>query len=158
MSSEPSELYSLLIPLEGERLLVPRVCVAEVIMFSRPERSSEDDQLPSWFLGRVEWNGRRVPVVSFEGISGEETQKRTGRTRIAIFHAIGNDLKIGYFGIITQGFPQLVRVNRDVFSLESEQPSWPEAQPVLCRTRMINEYPLIPDLERLETMLAALPA
>ena len=128
MSWEPSELYSLLIPLEGERLLVPRVCVAEVIMFSSPERASEGDDLPSWCLGRVEWNGRRVPVVSFEGISGDETQKRTGRTRIAIFHAIGKDLKIGYFGINTQGFPQLVRVNRDVFSLESDQPSWPEAQ------------------------------
>ncbi len=157
MSSEPSELYSLLIPLEGERLLVPRVCVAEVIMFSNPEQPSEDDHLPSWCLGRVEWGGRRVPVVSFEGISGEEPQNRTGRTRIVIFHAIGEDLKIGYFGMITQGFPQLVRVNRDVLSLESAEQSWPEGQPVLCRTRMINEYPLIPDMERLETMLAEIP-
>ena len=89
-------------------------------MFSDPERPSEDDQLPSWFLGRVEWGGRRVPVVSFEGISGEEPQNRTGRTRIVVFHAIGEDLKSGYFGMITQGFPQLVRVNRDVLSLESE--------------------------------------
>ncbi|MEE8094138.1 MAG: chemotaxis protein CheW [Gammaproteobacteria bacterium] len=157
MSSEPAELYSLLIPLEGERLLVPRVCVAEVIMFSDPERPSEDDQLPSWFLGRVEWGGRRVPVVSFEGISGEEPQNRGGRTRIVVFHAIGEDLKGGYFGMITQGFPQLVRVNRDVLSLESEEQSWPEGQPVLCRTRMINEYPLIPDMERLEAMLAEIP-
>lgn len=157
MTSEPDELYSLLIPLDGERLLVPRVCVAEVIMFRDPERSRENDQLPSWFLGRVEWSGRRVPVISFEGISGEEVQKRTGRTRIVVFHAIGDDLKIGYFGMITQGFPQLVRVNGDVLSLESERP-WPEGQPVLCRTRMINEYPLIPDMERLETMLAELPA
>ncbi|MEE9570181.1 MAG: chemotaxis protein CheW [Gammaproteobacteria bacterium] len=157
MSSEPAELYSLLIPLEGERLLVPRVCVAEVIMFSDPERPSEDDQLPGWFLGRVEWGGRRVPVVSFEGISGEEPQNRAGRTRIVVFHAIGEDLKSGYFGMITQGFPQLVRVNRDVLSLESEEQSWPEGQPVLCRTRMINEYPLIPDMERLETMLAEIP-
>ena len=157
MSSEPNELYSLLIPLEGERLLVPRVCVAEVILFSAPERSRENDQLPSWFLGRIEWNGRRVPVISFEGISGEEVQNRAGRTRIVVFHAIGDDLKIGYFGMITQGFPQLVRVNGDVLTLESERP-WPDGQPVLCRTRMINEYPLIPDMERLETMLAELPA
>ena len=126
-------------------------------MFSDPERPSEDDHLPSWFLGRVEWGGRRVPVVSFEGISGEEPQNRTGRTRIVVFHAIGEDLKSGYFGMITQGFPQLVRVNRDVLTLESEEQSWPEGQPVLCRTRMINEYPLIPDMERLETMLAEIP-
>jgi len=157
MSSAPDELYSLLIPLDGERLLVPRVCVAEVIMFRDPERSRENDQLPSWFLGRVEWSGRRVPVISFERISGEELQSRTERTRIVVFHAIGDDLKIGYFGMITQGFPQLVRVNGDVLSLESERP-WPEGQPVLCRTRMINEYPLIPDMERIETMLAELPA
>ncbi len=157
MSTEPNELYSLLIPLEGERLLVPRVCVAEVIAFSVPERAKENDRLPGWFLGRVEWNGRRVPVVAFESISGEGVQHRIGRTRIVVFHAIGDDLKLGFFGIITQGFPQLVRVNGNVLSLETEQP-WPEGQPVLCRARMINEYPLIPDMERLETMLAELPA
>jgi len=157
VSSEPNELYSLLIPLAGERLLVPRVCVAEVITFTDPERDVGGDQLPSWFLGKVEWNGRRVPVVSFESLSGEEVPDRAGRTRIVVFHAIGDDLKIGYFGLITQGFPQLVRVNGDVLSLETEQP-WQEGQPVLCRTRMINEYPLIPDMERLETMLAEIAA
>ena len=157
MSSEPNELYSLLVPLEGERLLVPRVCVAEVITFSRPKRTSENDVLPDWFLGRVEWNGRRVPVISFEGISGDKVENRAGRTRIVVFHALGDDLKIGFFGLITQGFPQLVRVNGDVLTLETEQP-WPEGQPVLCRTRMINEYPLIPDLERLETMIADIAA
>jgi chemosensory pili system protein ChpC len=157
MSSQPNELYSLLIPLDGERLLVPRVCVAEVITFSQPERASDSEDFPDWFLGRVEWNGRRVPVISFEGISGAETESRAGRTRIVVFHALGDELKIGYFGLITQGFPQLVRVNGDVLALDTEQP-WPEEQPVLCRTRMINEYPLIPDMERLETMIADLAA
>jgi chemosensory pili system protein ChpC len=157
MSADSNELYSLLIPLEGERLLVPRVCVAEVIGYSLPERSRENDQLPAWFLGRVEWTGRRLPVVSFEAISGEPVPSRGGRTRIVVFHAIGEGLTIGFFGVVTQGFPQLVRVNADVLALETEQP-WQESQPVLCRTRMINEYPLIPDMERLEAMLAELPA
>ncbi len=161
MSSEPSELYSLLISLETERLLVPRVCVAEVIAFSTPERSRDNDQLPSWFLGRVEWNGRRLPVISFEGISDDGIlddgmQNRAGRSRIVVFHAMSDALKLGFFGMITQGFPQLVRVKADVLLPESKQP-WSEGQPVLCRTRMINEYPLIPDMERLETMLAELP-
>jgi hypothetical protein len=31
---------------------------------------------------------------------------------------------------------------------------WPEEAPVLCRVKMINEFPLIPDLEKLEAMLA----
>jgi hypothetical protein len=28
---------------------------------------------------------------------------------------------------------------------------------VLCRARMIHEYPLIPDVERIERMIAELP-
>jgi chemosensory pili system protein ChpC len=70
-----------------------------------------------------------------------------------VFYADAGKLKAGYFGLLTQGFPQLVRVNEEVLKLESTQ-GWPDAAPVLCRVRMINEYPLIPDLERLEDMLA----
>jgi hypothetical protein len=46
-----------------------------------------------------------------------------------------------------------VRVNADVLGLETEQPL-PESFPALCRARMIHEYPLIPDVERLERMIA----
>ncbi len=35
-----------------------------------------------------------------------------------------------------------------------EKDGWPDDAPVLCRVRMINEFPLIPDLEKLEGMLA----
>ena len=59
----------------------------------------------------------------------------------------------GFYGVLTQGFPQLVRVNPDVLGLDTEQPL-PVGQPMLCRARMIHEYPLIPDVEELERMIA----
>mgnify|MGYP000917982283 CR=1 FL=1 len=104
-------------------------------------------------LGTVYWNGRPLPVVSFEGAIGKDIPVITGRTRVVVFYAITGQLKTGYFGVVTQGFPQLVRVNRDVLKLESKD-GWPEDAPVLCRVRMINEFPMIPDLEKLEAMLA----
>ena len=76
-----------------------------------------------------------------------------GRTRIVVFYAISGQLKSGHFGVLTQGFPQLVRVNKEVLQLDATE-GWLESAPVLCRVKMINEYPLIPDLERLEGMLA----
>jgi chemosensory pili system protein ChpC len=155
MAAEQKELYSLLIPLQDERLLVPRMCVAEVIAFAEAARA-RDDATPGWYLGTIEWNNRRVPVVSFDGAAGEDRKSRRSRTRVVVFHAITNELKSGYYGILTQGFPQLVRVNADVLGLETEQPV-PENIPVLCRARMIHEYPLIPDVERLERMIADLP-
>jgi chemosensory pili system protein ChpC len=155
MSAEPKELYSLLIPLRNERLLVPRMCVAEVIAFSDAARN-RDDAAPDWYLGSTEWNNRRLPVVSFDGPRGEERKSKRARTRVVVFHALTQELKGGYYGILTQGFPQLVRVNADVLGVDSGQPL-PEGLPTLCRARMIHEYPLIPDLERLEQMLAAMP-
>lgn len=155
MSADPKELYSLLIPLRNERLLVPRMCVAEVIAFVDAARS-RDDAAPDWFLGAIEWNNRRLPVVSFDSQRGDERKARRARTRVVVFHAITQELKGGHYGILTQGFPQLVRVNADVLGLDTEQPL-PEGLPALCRARMIHEYPLIPDVERLEKMIAAIP-
>lgn len=156
MSVEPRELYSLLIPLQSDRLLVPRMCVAEVIAFAEAGRT-RDDTAPDWYLGAIEWNNRRLPVVTFDGQRGDERKSKRRRTRVVVFHAITQELKGGYFGILTQGFPQLVRVNADVLGLETEQPV-PHGVPALCRARMIHEYPLIPDLERLERMIAELPS
>jgi chemosensory pili system protein ChpC len=62
-------------------------------------------------------------------------------------------LDSGHFGMLTQGFPQLIRVNADVVLPDSSR-SFPERSPVICQVRMINETPLIPDLQRLEQMIA----
>jgi chemosensory pili system protein ChpC len=155
MSIEHKELYSLLIPLRAERLLVPRMCVAEVISFADTART-RDEAAPDWFLGVIDWNNRRVPVVSFDGPVQEERKAKRSRARVVVFHALTPELKTGYYGLLTQGFPQLVRVNPDVLGLETEQPL-PTSFPALCRARMIHEYPLVPDIERLEQMIAALP-
>ena len=149
MTSEAEELYSLLIPLADDRLIVPRACVAEVVRYSKPEQQAGAHE---WMLGLVNWTGRQLPVVSFEGAIGKEVPVATGRTRIVVFSSSTGKLKSGYFGVITQGFPQLVRVNRDVLKLDATD-GWPDGAPILCRVKMINEFPLIPNLEALENML-----
>lgn len=148
--SEADELYSLLVPLSEDRLIIPRACVAEVVRFTEP---TVKEGAHDWMLGTVSWNGRELPVVSFEGAIGKEVPVATGRTRIVVFYSSTGQLKSGFFGVLTQGFPQLVRVNRDVLKLESKD-GWPEGAPILCRVRMINEFPMIPHLELLEAMLA----
>jgi len=150
VSAAAEELYSLLVPLTDDRLIVPRTCVAEVVRYSKPDH---EEGSHNWMLGTVNWNGRQLPVVSYEGVLGKEVPVATGRTRIVVFLATTGQLKTGYFGVLTQGFPQLVRVNRDVLKLDATD-GWPDDAPVLCRVKMINEFPLIPDLEKLELMLA----
>ena len=150
MSELRDELYSLLVPLAGERLIVPRACVAEVIGYQAP---AEMTNAPPWYAGLGSWRGRNVPVVSFEGAFGQPLPSISTRTRIVIFHAAGGQIKAGYFGMLTQGFPQLVRVNADVVRPDPSR-SFSERSPVICQVRMVNETPLIPDLQRLEQMIA----
>jgi len=151
MSKAEHELYSLLVPLADERLIIPRVCVAEVVRFTAPEQI-EGSQ--NWMLGTINWSGRALPVIAFEGTIGKDIPATTGRTRVVVFYSSTGKLKTGYFGIITQGFPQLVRVNREVLKLDSTE-GWPEGAPVFCRVKMINEFPLVPNLEAVEAMIAA---
>jgi chemosensory pili system protein ChpC len=151
VSSAEEELYSLLVPLAEERLIIPRACVAEVVRYTAPEIR---DGSQNWMLGTINWNGRALPVVAFEGAIGRDIPAPTGRTRVVVFYSSTGKLKAGYYGVITQGFPQLVRVNREVLKLDSTD-GWPTGAPVLCRVKMINEYPLVPHLEALEEMIVA---
>lgn len=147
---DPSELYSLLVPLAHERLIVPRACVAEVVTWQTPEKMAG---APAWYLGTIHWSGRAVPVISFEALCGQTFPPPGNRTRIVVFVGLSNQVAGGYFGMLTQGFPQLVRVNPDVVKADPSR-SFPEHGPILCQVRMLNESPLIPDFECLERMIS----
>jgi len=144
------ELYCQLIPLRQLRLIVPRTVVAEVVRYAAPQTQAS---APGWMRGFMSWNALRVPVISFEELCGRTPGEPGGRTRIAILNAMSGRLDSGYYGLLTEGFPQLVRVNREVLRLDERQ-EWPVDGPVICQIRMINEYPLIPDLERIEALIS----
>jgi chemosensory pili system protein ChpC len=148
MNEAVDELYSLLIPLHEARLIVPRACVAEVVGYSTPVPVED---APPWYVGLLAWNGRQLPVLSFEAAAGHDLPAHGGRMRVVVFHATAGQLQPPFFGLLTQGFPQLVRVNAGVLSADGE--SFPADGPVICRVRMANEAPLVPDLECLERML-----
>lgn len=150
METTAEEIYTLLVPLHQARLIVPRACVAEIIRYSPPQGRGAD--MPDWFLGYTPWNDRRVPTVQLETLCGLPASDPGGRTRIAIFNGLsGNDESV-VFGVQTEGFPQLLRVNHSVMEPHDEQ-EWPDDGPIICQIRMINEYPLIPDLERIESLV-----
>jgi len=146
------ELYCLLVPLAEERLLVPRACVTEVINYQAP---TPMEAAPPWYLGTVAWGGRRLPLVSFEAACGRNPPRASGRTRIVVMQGItaSGDRSLGHFAVLTQGFPQLVRVSPDVVHLDDSR-VFGDRVPVICQVRMVNEYPLVPDFERLEQMIA----
>jgi len=89
-----------------------------------------------------------VPLVSFEGACGQMIPPASGRTRIVIFTASARAGR-RLLGIVSQGFPQLVRVTQ-MWCVRITRAPLKSAPPIVCQIRMVNETPLVPDLERLE--------
>lgn len=152
MNARVEELYSLLVPLAQGRLVVPRACIAEVTAFAEPQPAPG---APPWMLGYVDWNGRKIALVSFEGICGDAVPRQGPRSRVVVFRALGEALVARHFAMVTQGFPQLVRVNAAVLAPDTSR-QWPDDGAVICQVRMVNQRPLIPDLEFIEQLIAAL--
>lgn len=150
MNPIADEIYCLLVPIADERLLLPRACITEVINYQVP---TPMEGAPAWYLGTIAWGGRRVPLVSIEAGCGHNPPRTSGRTRIVVMQGISGAIEGGHFAILTQGFPQLVRVNADVVHADDSR-SFGERSPIICQVRMVNEYPLVPDFERIEQMVA----
>lgn len=148
------EIYSLLIPYAGGKLILPRLSVAEVTGYTRPRPLRG---APPWLLGLINWQGQEIPLISFEGLCGRKIPERANRTRVAIMFTISGQMEPPVFALMTQGYPYLVRVNATVLSVDAED-AFSEEAPVLNRVRMANERPVIPDLEAIEDkILEAMP-
>jgi chemosensory pili system protein ChpC len=124
--------------------------VAEVIGY---QTATPMEGAPAWYLGLVNWNGLSLPLVSFEGACGLTIPPAGARSRIVVFHTLGAQIEVGFMGVVSQGFPQLVRVSSDVVRPDNTR-VFPDRCPVVCQVRMLNETPLVPDLEQLECMVA----
>src|SRR5215510_4416130 len=102
VNDRPAEIYGLMVPLDKERLLVPRGCVAEVIGYQTPQ---EMTGAPPWHLGVINWNGRKIPMVSFEGCCGGDVAPPSQRSRVVVLIAVSEAVDAGHIAILSQGSP-----------------------------------------------------
>ncbi len=104
------DIRSVLIPLTGERVLLPNATVAEVITYSTPEAVPD---APPWVMGRVVWRGWWVPVFSLPMLGGWAARENEAGAKIAVLKALGGNPDMPFMAMVTQGFPRLVTVTAD---------------------------------------------
>ena len=80
MAYTKDEIRSVLVQTAAGRLLLPNANVAEVLAWVRPEPV---ENAPTWLLGRFEWHGWQVPLVSFAPLAADYS--RHSRTKRAAF-------------------------------------------------------------------------
>jgi len=138
------EVASLLIPLQGQSILLPNVTVAEIIP-SVPVQPIE--QSPQWYLGNFQWRELTVPLLSLEALNEESAPAIHSRARFAVLNTTGLHTDLPFIAILTQGLPRLARVNEDEISAREDAEN---RRYDLMHVSWAGEYTLIPDVTAIE--------
>ena len=147
--AKPGEVRVLLMPVGSRAIVLPNPAVAEIIGL---QNLATDTTAPEWWLGRIDWRGRSIPVVSVEGFSGgHEPEWTAQRNHIAVLNTLNGNRALPYIGLLFHGTARLLRVNAD--NLASD-PSGDLDSPLILEAVTVNNQPAwIPDLDALESMV-----
>lgn len=88
-------------------LLLPRASVVEVVN-GRDMDIVVD--LQGGVIGKMQWRGWTVPLVSFEAASGGSIPKFNSETKSVILHSLADDGTRPYIALTLQGNPKTVEV------------------------------------------------
>lgn len=141
-------IHCLTIPLYDETALLPNASIAEVIGYKEP---IPIDDGPDWFLGYVEWREKKVPLISFEAVSGKAVTTRIKNSRIAILNTLNGNAQIPYVGILTQGIPSLAIVQEQ--GLEARDSTDDNRPTVSAFVELGGVEVLIPNIDEIEQRL-----
>lgn len=145
--TEAEEVRGLHIPLNGISLVLPDSVVLQVLV-ARNIKKIDDG--PTWLVAMLDWQKRRIPLVSFEAAAGMQLSVPE-EPRVIIIKSLGDREHVPFYGLILGGIPSPARFNEEnLASLDSTVASSP-----LIRSEVLlfGEPSSIPDLDMLEEML-----
>ncbi len=146
--NENDVLPCLLIPVQGGRLILPNVTVAELIAFQEPTPSQAE---ADWILGTMEWRGTMIPVVSYENFCGQKIGVPGQDLRIAVVNAPNGDSgALRFFGVVVQGIPSLIKLEEAAIK-ENLNTTLVVGQKL--SVTLETGYAIVPDLDAIEAAI-----
>ncbi|MBK8188227.1 MAG: chemotaxis protein CheW [Cellvibrio sp.] len=110
IEGKTQEIASLLVPMNGNSLLIPNVTVAEIVPVSQVTPVLRS---PDWYLGTCRWREQTVPLLAYEVLNGDEKPFVNARSRFAVLNTTGMNDSLPFIAVLTQGLPRLARVTDD---------------------------------------------
>ncbi len=110
-----------ILTLRKENVIVPNELIAEIVSVKNVETG---DSSADWFLGRMNWRGASVPLLSFEAAGGEDVSKVNLNTQAVILYAVGAGVKAEnypYLGLVMSGVPHVSHFSREQIKSDEEE-------------------------------------
>ncbi|MFT5594707.1 MAG: chemosensory pili system protein ChpC [Oceanicoccus sp.] len=138
-------LPCLLIPMQGGRIVLPNVTMAELIPYQTPQATTTEVE---WIVGAIEWRGTMIPIISYESFCGQRTGPQGQDLRVAVVNAPNGETGgLRFFGLITQGIPSLIKLEEAAIK-ENHNGNLLKGQKMAVTLE--TGHAIIPDLDMIE--------
>ena len=152
MANSSPRVKCLLLPLEGDILVIPHSLVAEIVAFQKVHPVEAG---PDWLIGRVEWRGHQLPLISFESACGRPPGEVGRKVQFVVVKPLADHPGFGFYAIRIHGIPRFELIDSSNITA-SVQPAQ-ECEYVASRVYVNGMSGFIPGLDDLETLLDGLP-
>ena len=152
--SDETQLKCLLLPLQGtHRLVVPNTLVAEVLLDLQVEKST--DISPKWMSGTISWQGRDIPLISYETLCNMDTPDPASlqQGRCVVLHALQYRDNTPFFAVTIAGVPSFEFLDNSNLSESFEQRV--ESAFVAKNIYINGLFGIIPDIDAISELLVS---
>ena len=141
------DITAFLLPTDPEKLLLPNTSIAEVISVATMIPVAKK---PNWFLGKLGWHGRTLPIISFGRINNEED--KLGQFNHAAIIRGGNfPEELPVFAIALSEPPRMLKLIReDIVSVDVEMGRATQAV-----VEIADQWAIIPNISAIEKLIIA---
>ena len=148
LSHDSNEVSCVLIPTNGRLLLLPNVCVAEILPWRRIKPLADG---PVWCMGFMGWRGQNVPVVDFSCF-GPGAQRRGPGRCLVVMNRSRSSSGPEFYAMAADSLPRMVPLDQEDLETQAEDLGPADVMTVKVGTELTT----IPDLGYLERCVAEL--
>lgn len=138
----------MLLPLNGNDVLLPKSIVREVVYKPSINLFEEDD----WLIGDIEWEDYVIPVISFERLCNQTRVVKSNHIRAVICHVIDHAETFPLYAIELQSMPRpLILDSRALYSHDGMMSKHSEM--ISYFVKIGSKELAIPNFQKLEEIL-----
>ena len=147
VAQESAELSCLLIPLtQGAQLLLPGVCIAEVLPWRRVKPLAD---APDWCLGVLGWRGKVVPTIRFEQLHRAASQVPAAGRCLVVMNRTQSNVGVPFYALAAAGLPRMVQLTGDDLGVADKPSGKAVAQVVRVFPKIAPVTPVSPQSQNI---------
>lgn len=110
MAEAAQKINSVLIPLNGQNVILPQSAMAEVV----PNQGVDGvDTGADWLQGFITWRGHQIPLISLEAMCGRSGGPRTLDNRFVVVYGLEGFPGLSFYAFEVRGIPHPMKIGAD---------------------------------------------